>query len=178
MSKRERLIILGVAAVLFVATFGLTFQRFTSVPLPDEPSQPQAQTVVRENAETVVHYLMDDGKVAMTEVGSVSDDLVGKGIAEIRHLKPEWSIVSFAGDRIVASRPCPEQTGTVGFIRPVDGNVGIFLGEPEGCHELADVTTIEVAALQESVRTLVEAGISFQDRHDVPQILDGLLSSR
>lgn len=178
MTRNERFLILGVTALLFVLTFGYSFQKFARVPLPDEPSQSQAQTVIGENAEAVVHYLLSDGQVAKTEVGTVTSELVGKGVTDIRRLKPEWSIVSFAEDRIVANRPCPEQTGPGGFVRLADDHVGIFLGELEGCHRLIDVTEIEVEQLPEPVRALVNEGIPFHDRQDLPQVLDGLRGLR
>lgn len=178
MSGRERLIIGGVALALLVAAFALSLHRFGFQSEAPGASSPQpSQSVVAEGAETVIHYLLSTGRIAKTEVGRAGADLVGKSMGEIQALRPEWRIVSFAPHRIVASKPCPEAVGPGGFLRATDGFVGIYLGEPDGCHRLLEMLPIPLSSLSSMAQEQLQEGVRFRDEQDLPQVLDGLRTS-
>ena len=178
MSGKERLVVGAVAFVLFVAAFGYGVQRTVVAPGREAAGERRQQTVVSEGAETVIHYLLASGRVAKTEIGRVGSDLVGKSITEVQAARPEWRIVSFARDRIVASLPCPDVLGPGGFVRAEGGFVGIFAGDPQGCHRLLEVTEVAVDSLPEAVREQLDRGVAFHDAEDLPQVLDGLQATR
>lgn len=179
MVGRERLIIYLTGLFLCVAAFGYSYLRFgAGPPRPREPqSQTRLETVVQEGAEVVLRYVAAGDEVAWSEVVPVDQELVGLSLAELRGVRPHWNVQSFAPNRLVVDVPCsPEGPG--GFIAERDGHIAIYTGSPRGCHVLRELTGIEVDALPDEAREAVRGVIVYDDPQDVPQILDGLTSTR
>lgn len=177
MSNVERRVLVAVTLCLFVLAFGLTVQKLAGTPQSHE-EEITSSTTLGEGAEAVVHFLLGDGQIAKTEIGTVSADLVGKGIVEVQTAKPEWKIISFSSERIVVSRLCPEVDESKGFLQSAGSYVGIYAGDPEGCHRLVEMTQIPVDNLPPPVRAVLVEGVPFDDPGDLPQLMDGLMGTR
>ena len=158
--------------LLFAAAFAFTFAVFKPDRAPRPGPEPDAPVALLETAEAVLHYLREDGRIASTEVVSLPGDLVGLTLPELAAARPDWRVVSFAPERVVASVPCGPVTGASGFVGPRDGKVAVFRGSPEGCHELVEITNLNADLLGEGPER--PAYIPFEDPAELPFILDGL----
>src|SRR5690606_29939402 len=139
------LIVYVVGVFLCAAAFGYTYLRYGAGPArPPEP-ETRLETVIQQGAEVVLRYVAGD-EVAWSEVVPVDQELVGLSLAQLRGIRPDWSVRSFAPDRLVVDVPCQAQ-GSGGFIAERDGRIAIYRGTPQGCHELRELTGIEVDAL-------------------------------
>jgi len=156
------------------AAFSLTYAMLGPKEPPGRPSDAPAGVVLAPGAEAVIHYLLGDGRVAATDVTAVPDALVGLTLPELQTARPEWRIVSFAPERVVASVACGPVSGTAGFIGAKDGKVAVFRGRPEGCHELEELTGIDAGVLGVGARADSAGVIPFDDPSEVPHILEGL----
>lgn len=163
-----------ICAALFGAAFAVAFLWLGPKEQPGRSPGPSSKVAVAPGAEAVVHYLLVDGHIAATDVSKVPDALVGLTLQELQNARPEWSIVSFAPERVVASVPCGPVTGAAGFIGVKDGKVAIFRGRPGGCHELQEVTDIGAEHLGASANQSAESVIPFDDPSELPFILEGL----
>lgn len=177
MVARERLVLYLAGVFLFAAAFGYTYARFGARLQPPQRPPSQVESVLQEGAEVVLRYVSQSGVVSWTEVVRADPELVGLSLAELRSLRPDWSVLSFAPTRLVVDLTC-EPEGPGGFLREVEGHVAIFSGVPNGCHELLELTDIKVTFLSEAVQDAVVQGIPFDDGADLPQILEGLTSTR
>lgn len=177
MITRERLVISSVGLFLFVAAFGYTYLRFGPKIERVPPPVNRLETVLQEGAELVLRYVPQNGEIAWTDVISVSEELVGLTLTEVRGIHPDWNVLSFGPTRLVIDVPCvAEEPG--GFVKSRAGRVAIYIGAINGCHELHESTEIEVETLPPSAREAVERGIPFEQQADIPQILEGLASTR
>ena len=79
--------------------------------------------------------------------------------------------------RLVVDVPCTVDEAR-GFIRERDGFVAIFSGDASGCYKLDELTDLEVPGLPPEAQEAVKKGIEFESRSDLPQILEGLTSTR
>ena len=176
MRFRDRIIIYTAGLLLVAAGFGYAYLRFgvDRRPLADPPNR--LEGVVQEGAELVLRYVAD-GVVAWSEVLPVGEELVGLSLAEVRGLRPEWTVLSFAPTRLVVDVPCEPQ-GPGGFIRERDGLVAIFSGIADGCHKLMELTDLKVETLPLEAQEALRRGIEYDERSDLPQILEGLTSTR
>ncbi len=174
MRFKERTILYLAGAVLFGAAFSLTFLWLGPGDEPSREQAPLSGVALAPGAEAVVHYLLGDGHIATTDVFALPDDLVGLTLQEFRTARPEWSVVSFAPERVVVSLPCEPIETTSGFISAKDGKVAIFRGRPEGCHEVQEITDIDAAVLGANAHQSVDSAIPFDDPSELPFILEGL----
>lgn len=176
MVVRDRIIVLVAGIFLFGAAFGYTYVRFGVRQEPRAAPGERFESVVEEGAELVLRYVAD-GSIAWSEVIPVSEELVGLSLAEIRGLRPDWTVLSFAPTRLVVDVPCTVDEAR-GFIRERDGFVAIFSGDASGCYKLDELTDLEVPGLPPEAQEAVKKGIEFESRSDLPQILEGLTSTR
>lgn len=165
-----------VGVALFFGAFLTVFVSHL-IDAPQGQMQPVSDGgVVGDGAELIVRRILSDGGLATTEVQSVSGDLIGLTLAELRSLRPDWHILSFSPERIVVDVPCETQ-GSGGFLRGEGGYVAIFAGVVDGCFHLEEVTMIKLDDLSEDVQDALRRGIVFTEKTDLPQILDGLQST-
>ena len=113
MINRERLVVYFAGLFLFVAAFGYMYLRFSPGPRLSSEPQPRLETVIQEGAELVLRYVSANDEVAWSEVLAVDQELIGLSLAELRGIRPEWSILSFAPSRLVVDVPCPAPGPTV-----------------------------------------------------------------
>lgn len=173
---RDRVVVFAAGLFLVAAAVGYASFRFGDRPRRIVEPQERMGSVVEEGAELVLRYVAD-GSVARSEVVPVSRELIGLSLTEVRGLRPEWTVLSFAPTRLVVEVPCaPEGPG--GFIKEREGLVAIYSGVPDGCYKLEELTGLEVKSLPPEAQQAVSQGIEFDDRADLPQILEGLTSTR
>lgn len=172
---RERLVIYLVGLFLGVAAFGYSYLRYGAGPPPAEP-QNRLETVIQEGAELVLRHVAGQ-EVAWSEVVPVEPELIGLTLAELRGIRPQWSVQSFSPNRLVVDVPCQVQ-GSGGFVGEREGRLAIFSGTPAGCYELQQLTDIMVEDLAPEARQAVQSFIVYDDPGDLPQILDGLTSTQ
>lgn len=177
MVNRERLVIYLTGLFLCIAAFGYTYLRYgTASPPPLEPQTP-LETVVQEGAELVLRYVASGDEVAWSEVVPVDQELVGLSLAQLRGLRPDWNVLSFAPSRLVVDLPCVIR-GPGGFITEREGRIAIYAGVPHGCHTLQELTEIALDRLSPEAQQAVRNVIAYDDPRDLPQILDGLTTTR
>lgn len=175
MLVKGKAVIWALGGILFVGAFLLTYVSLT----PPGINQPRtekssSQTLLDDGAETVMHYMLQNGRIAATKVAPVSPGLVGRGLTEIQSSHPDWRIVSFSPNRIVVSVPCGEINSDGGFLGAEKGRVAVYRGESDGCHTLEEMTEIDVNSLPEAAQAAIGRGIRYSDTSELPQLLDGL----
>lgn len=78
-------------------------------------------------------------------------------------------------DNTVVEAECTVE-GQGGFLRGDGDFVAVYVGNPDGCYTLSEVTDIRLDELPDPVQDALDFGIPFQDTKDLPQLIDGLLS--
>ncbi|MBO2520570.1 MAG: BofC C-terminal domain-containing protein [Clostridia bacterium] len=177
MGTRERWIVIAAGTFLFLATLGYTYARFTRFPEPAGRPEARGESVLEDGAELVLRHVADGGAVTASEVIPVGEELVGLSLSEVRGLKPHWTVLSFSPSRLVVDVPC-EPEGPGGFIGQRDGAVAIFAGRRDGCHQLVELTGLRIESLSAEAQQAVAEGIEYESPGDLPQLLEGLVSTR
>ena len=118
------------------------------------------------------HYVKCDDKIIQEEI--IGDDLSGCTRDELKELKKEWEIVSFAPDEVSLIRVINDVCDNHYYIGIQDGYVALFQGIPGIKSLLIEQTDIIVDTLREDDRLILKEGLVIKDQEEFLKIREGL----
>lgn len=143
---------------------------------------PEGVTVVTAATEVVLRTTYLKCGETREQVLTADDSVVGLSMEGLRRFHPDWTVISFTPERLVARAVkdawCPdldpaemERYRTIGID---DGKVTVFWGKPGPHRPVKEVTPFPADSLSPADRALLEKGYTVEGDEAVLQYLEGL----
>lgn len=163
------------ALALFSGSFAYTYSRLSTNQSARLSGANDAVKRLNANAAVVLRYVLSDGRRGSElHLDTVPADLVGVSLAEARTVYPDWSIIRFDADELIADVRCTAHTG--GFLGIRDGRLAVYDGVPGPCSVLKEQTDIPLESVRPEERSKLEQGLmTFENEDNLQELLDGLV---